>query len=209
MRIVFKTPEVKPVIVPKATGIICSNMKTIAIDSKIDGKKGAYFSLALKDISGNPLSGKKVLIILNKVKYTVKTNSKGIAKLQINVKKAGTYKLAISFGGDSSYNASSAHVSLKVNKQKPKMIAKKKTFKLKSKIKRIRIALKTSRKKALNKKRLVVTIKGKKYKAKTNKRGIAAVKLKLNRKGKYICRIRFAGDRTYKAISKKVKVIVK
>jgi hypothetical protein len=57
-----------------------------------------------------------------------------------------------------------------------------------------------------------VTIKiGKKtYKAKTNAKGKATFKIKkLTKKGKYTAKISFAGDGTYKAKTKKVKIRVK
>ena len=61
-------------------------------------------------------------------------------------------------------------------------------------------------------KKVQVTIKvGKKtYKAKTNTKGKATFKInKLTKKGKYTAVIKFKGNKTYKAASKKVKITVK
>ena len=192
-----------------STVITGKNMVTKAIDTKVDGKKGQYFSFTLKDGSNRILANKYVQIILNKVVYKVKTDKNGVAKLRVNIKKAGTYTVRIKFVGDSKYSASSSSLKIKVNKQKPKLISSKKKFKAKAKTKKITAKLKTSRGKALKNKKIVFTIKGKKYIAKTNKKGIATAKIKLSKKGTYSCKIKYAGDKTYSAITKKIKVLIK
>lgn len=194
---------------PVATKIVCSNMTTTAIDTKVDGKKGQYLSITLKDKNNKVLAGKTVEITLNKVTYKVKTNSNGIAKLQINIKKAGTYTASIKFAGDSPYIKSSASIKIKVNKQKPKISAAKKTFKRTAKTKKVTAKLTTSRGKILKNKKLTFTVNGKKYTVKTNSKGIATAKVKLTKKGTFTCKIKYAGDTTYKAITKSIKVVVK
>jgi hypothetical protein len=53
-------------------------------------------------------------------------------------------------------------------------------------------------------------VNGKTYKAATNAKGKATFKItKLKKKGKFTATIKFAGDKTYKAASKKVKITVK
>lgn len=61
-------------------------------------------------------------------------------------------------------------------------------------------------------KKVTVTIKiGKKtYKAKTNNKGKAVFKIKkLTKKGKYKSVIKFAGNKSYKASKKTVKITIK
>ena len=59
-------------------------------------------------------------------------------------------------------------------------------------------------------KKVKLTVKGKTYTAKTNKNGKVTFKItKLNKKGKYTATIKFAGDNTYKGVTKKVKITVK
>ena len=193
----------------KATTIVSANMQTTAIDTKADGKKGGYFTMTLKDTDGRALAGKLVEITFNKQTYKVQTDSKGIAKAQVNILNYGTYKVSVKYAGDGTYKASSASATIKVKKQKAKLTAKNKKFKSKAKTKKITATLKTSRGKAIKGKKLTFTIKGKKYTAKTNSKGIATVKVKLTKKGKYVCKIRYGGDKTYSAISKKVKITLK
>ena len=53
-------------------------------------------------------------------------------------------------------------------------------------------------------------IKGKTYTGKTNAKGQVTFKItKLNKKGKFTAAIKFAGDNTYKAASKNVKITIK
>ena len=118
------------------TVIVANNMVTTAIDAAVDGNKGQYFTVTLKDSNNNPLAGQTVKITLNNVVYTVQTKSDGIASVQVNIKKAGNYKATISFEGSKKYLGSSASASIKVNKQKPKQKKKKKTFKAKAKTKK-------------------------------------------------------------------------
>ena len=57
---------------------------------------------------------------------------------------------------------------------------------------------------------MTLKVKGKTYKATTNKKGKATFKIKnLKKKGKYTAVIKFAGNKNYKASSKKVKLTVK
>lgn len=148
-------------------------------------------------------------ITINKVVYTVKTGSNGVARLQVNIKKMGTYTADINFAGDGKYLESSASVKIKVNKQKPKIISSNKKFLRSQNTKKITATLKTSRGKTLKGKSMVFVIKGKKYKAKTNSKGIATVKVKLTKKGKYTCSIKYAGDATYSTFVKKIRVVIK
>ena len=96
-----------------------------------------------------------------------------------------------------------------VVKKASKITAKKKTFKAKKKVKKYAITLKSGK---IPIKKVQVTIKvGKKtYKAKTNTKGKATFKINnLTKKGKYTAVIKFNGDKTYKASTKKIKITIK
>ena len=96
-----------------------------------------------------------------------------------------------------------------IKKAATKLIAKKKTFKAKIKVKKYVVTLKSGKKPL---KKLIVTlkIKGKTYKAKTNAKGKATFKIKkLTKKGKYTAVVNFKGNKYYKASSNKVKITVK
>ena len=197
-------------IVKEATAIAISNMKTTAVSTAINGKNaGKNFSITLKDSKGNVLSDKEVIISFNGKVYKVKTDAKGVASVKVALSKKGTYPVAVSFLGDDKYNGTFAVAKIVVNPQKVKLTVSKKKYKVKSKKKYLVAALKASNKKAIKGKKIVFTVNGKKYTAKTNKKGIAKVNVKLSKKGTYRFTVKFAGDNTFKAISKKGKVVVK
>lgn len=96
-----------------------------------------------------------------------------------------------------------------VNKKASKITAKKKTFKRAKKVKKYSITLKSG-KTPIKKVKVTIKIGKKTYKAKTNNKGKATFKIKkLTKKGKYKAVIKFKGDKTYKASTKKVKITIK
>lgn len=97
----------------------------------------------------------------------------------------------------------------KITKKATKITAKKATFKAKKKTKKYSIVLKAG-KKAVKKVKVTLKVGKKTYKATTNSKGKATFKItKLNKKGKYTAVIKFAGNKNYKATSKKVRITVK
>ena len=52
------------------------------------------------------IKGKKIVFIVNKKKYTAKTNKKGVATVKIKLSKRKTYKVTVKFAGDKYYKAS-------------------------------------------------------------------------------------------------------
>ena len=97
-----------------------------------------------------------------------------------------------------------------VKKQATKIVAKKKTFKAKKKVKKYTVTLKTKAGKAIKKAKLSLKIGKKTFKATTNKKGKATFKIKkLTKKGKYKAIIKYAGNKTYKASKKTVKITIK
>ena len=180
------------------------------------GEKGGMFYAILKDAKGNILVNKTVQIAYNGVIYNKITDSQGRAGLQINLAKAGTYPITLSFAGDDTYNASPLTLSkLTVTKKKTTIKASNKSFKAKKKSKKISVTLKTVKnqydKKTYLKsgKKVTLKVKGKTYTAKINKKGVAKFTIKLTKKGKYTAKIKFAGDNTYKASSKTIKIRIK
>ena len=59
----------------------------------------------LKDSTGKKIKGKKVTFIVNKKKYTAKTNKKGVATVKVKLSKKKTYKFTVKFAGDKYYKA--------------------------------------------------------------------------------------------------------
>ena len=198
-----------------ATIIEAASTFTRTANDYAAGERGAYFYATLKDINGNPLANRTCQIAVNGPIYPATTDKDGKFGIAVNLAIANTYTYALSFSGDDNYKASFASTKLILKAKKTSITAKAKSFKAKAKTKSISVTLKTTKnaydgKTYLKKgKKITLKVKGKTYTAKTNAKGIAKFNIKLTKKGKYTARFSFAGDQTYKASSKSVKITIK
>ncbi len=163
--------------------------------------------VTLKDAYGNAISNAKITINLNGKSIKVNTDKNGQAKLAIKL-PAKKYTATIIYDGDDSHIKSTTTANVVVKKASPKIIAKKKTFKAKTKIKKYIITLKDNKGKAFKKAKVTLKVKGKTYKAITNSKGKATFKItKLTKKGKYKATVKYSGNKNFKAVAKTVKYI--
>ena len=173
-------------------------------------KKGSYYTITLKDDRGNGLDGEDVTITFNGKTKTYTTDDLGVIKFKLSATKAGTQKLTVKFNSNDNYVASTLTATVKINKEATKLTAKKKTFKAKKKTKKYAVTLKDSKGKAIKKVKVTIKVGKKTFKAKTNAKGKATFKIKkLNKKGTYKAKVKFAGNALYKAVTKTVKIKVK
>ena len=196
--------------------VVNPKYSAVAVDVAA-GEKGKTVYATLKDANGNALANKTVQVIADGSVYDAVSDSQGRIAFNLKFSAAKTYTYALSFAGDSQYNPSKM-VSFKVtvSKKKTTISAKAKKFKANKKVKKYKVTLKTVKSKVDGKtylkagKKLILKIKGKTFTAKTNKKGVATFKIKkLTKKGKYTATIKFKGDNTYKASTKKVKITIK
>lgn len=190
------------------SAISYKNMTTTAVDTATDGRIGEYFTITLKDSKGNPLAGKFVQFGFNGNVYDRVTDENGEAKLQINLKAAGTYTFAVCFLGDDEFNGSFVVAKIVVNKQKPVISTSNYNYKATAKSKKISISLKSASKKALKNKTVKLVLNGKTYSAKTNSNGVATINVSLSKKGTYSFTVKYDGDNTYAAVSKNAKLVI-
>ena len=151
----------------------------------------SYYS---KDITGIMKDSNEISLILNKGMFTA------LQQIIVVTKKVKE---------EPKNDTPAKPVTPAVSKKATKIVAKKKTFKAKVKVKKYTITLKSGKNPV---KRVLVTlkVKGKTYKAKTNAKGKAVFKIKnLKKKGKYTATIKFKGDKNYNAATNKVKITVK
>ena len=200
----------------KDTILVVDKTFTCAAVDTGAGEKGGMFYAILKDSDNNVLANKTVQIAINGEIYNKTTDNEGKAGIQVNFANANTYTYAISFQGDDKYNAAPmASSKLTVTKKKTTIKATNKVFKAKTKTKKISVTLKTVKnqydKKTYLKsgKKVTLKVNGKTYTAKINKKGVAKFTIKITKKGKYTAKIKFAGDKTYKASSKTIKIRIK
>jgi hypothetical protein len=188
------------VVTPIGTQLTYAASQTVLLTAI---KKGAYYTVILKDASGKALANKEVTITFNGQTSTLVTDSNGAISYKLTVTKEGTYELTINFD-DSYYVAATGKATIKVTKEATKLTAKKKTFKAKKKIKKYSVTLKDSAGKAIKGAKVTLKVNKKTYKAKTNAKGKATFKIKkLNKKGKYKATVKYPGSDVYNAASKK------
>ena len=146
-----------------------------------------------------------VSVILNGKTITKTVDANGQVKIPITLSPK-TYTATITYNGNVNYAKASTTATIKVTKATPKMTAKKATLKNK----KYTITLKDNQNKAMKKVKVTLKVKGKTYKAKTNKKGKATFKItKLTKRGKYTAKVKFKGNKYFKAVTKTVKLTVK
>ena len=167
--------------------------------------------VTLTDAKGNSLSGLKVTVMFDDaVEYATGNNG----QIRVNVANLvpKTYNVKITFPGNSAHVNSTCSVKVTVKKATPKLIAKKKTYKAKTKAKKFTITLKDNKGKAIRNAKVWISIKKitKKAKAvKTNAKGKATLKFSKSKKGKYLVTIKFKANKYYSSVTKKVKITIR
>jgi hypothetical protein len=214
----FSTEETMKV--PKAS--IPGGDDAISIEIPTDGKSSTYSIKLPEDATGN------LTVTVDGKEYTAKVEN-GTATVTVPELSEGAHNITVSYSGDAKYSSISKSTTVNTPaktsnatstsgsqaakaKVATKITAKKKkTYKAKKKVKKFKITLKTKAGKVIKKAKVTLKIKGKKViKAKTNKKGKATFKIKkLTKKGKFKAVIKYAGNSSYKACSKKVTIIVK
>ncbi len=167
--------------------------------------KNKFLNVTLKDSNKKVIAKKKIMLTINGKTLSATTNSKGIAKFNIT-EAAKTYKVNIKFDGDSTYQAASKTLNIRVI---AKPVYTKLTIAETGVIKnqQLKIYLKSTAGKAIAKQNITITIDGKTYTRTTNSDGLA--KLKLNKSSKiYDVTIKYAGKGNYIPTSKKAKINV-
>ena len=203
----FEVPEIYEQILGvafKSTATISASNKAFIINY------GGKYSVTI-----NGVVGEKVTFILNgKNIGSAITNAHGVATIYLTAKilkaaKAGTKNLVVELDS-TNYQASAKKVKITINKEKTKIVAKKKTFKMAKKVKKYLITLKNSKGKAVKNAKVTLKINKKTYKANTNKNGKAIFKIKkLTKKGTFKAKITFKGNNCYKKVTKTVKIKVR
>ena len=157
-------------------------------------------SISLKDELNNPLANRDLNVTLANKIYTVTTDSKGIASMDITL-AAGNYSATISYAGDGSYLASSKKISVKVIK--PIIKANQTSI---SKNSNFAVSFKTSDNKAIKNTKVTLTVDGKTYTKTTDSNGF--VYLKFSQVGNFTVVCKFASSLLYgdSSLTAKVKV---
>ena len=197
------------IIIPKNTRIILnSNVIQYAVDTSV-GDSPFNFQLKLIDEDGNALANKTINYALNQKEYTAVTDERGIATLKVSLSKSGTYDIYSRFMGDIKFIGSSMVANtITIYKKESVLTVKNVAYKV-SATKKLSATFKDDKGKLIKNKKVTFTVNGKSYTATTNSKGVATVKVSLNKKGKYTYKAKFAGDGTYKAVTKSATLTIK
>lgn len=80
---------------------------------KVKAKK-KILKATFKSAKGHAIKGKVIKFTVKGKTYSAKTNSKGVASVNVKLTKKGTYKVAVKFAGDSTYNKVTKKISLRI-----------------------------------------------------------------------------------------------
>ena len=90
---------------PKLTG----SAKTYKVSAKTKA-----ISATFKTSNGNAISGKSLVFIIDGKLYNAKTNSKGVATVNVSISKKGTYSCTVRSSDDGMYAATSTKFNVKI-----------------------------------------------------------------------------------------------
>lgn len=169
---------------------------------------GKYLVITLKDANNKFLAGKYVSVKIAGKTYTKKTDNKGQVKLAITL-SVKTYSAAVNFNGDNNYFKSSAKTQVVVTKASPKLTSPNKSFKVKTRTKKVTATLKDNKGKVIKNAKVTLKVNGKTYTAKSSSKGIATFNVKLTKKGNYKATFKYGGNTNFKSVSKTIKITIK
>ena len=173
--------------------------KLAAEDINLTSSKGTI-EVTLTDGNGNKIYNENVILSLNNVNYTAKTDSNGIASFEFTAED-GENTATFIYNARSYFESSSTTAKINVTKQATSLTASDKSVYVQdiAKGSSYQITLKDANGKAIAGKEIVVSFNGATYKANTDSNGIATVTLKASKAGSLKATVNFVGDDAYKA----------
>ena len=185
------------------------NIVTISANDVETGYKKGNLTITLTDQNGKAVAKQTVSVIIGETTYTSKTDSNGVATIDLTL-TTGDYVANISFAGSDNYAKAIGSANIKVieDRTATALTAANPTVYLQAIAKgaKYQITLKDIDGKAIAGKEIVVNFNGATYKANTDANGVATVTLKAAKTGSLKATISFAGDDAYKAASKTATV---
>lgn len=183
-----------------------TDTKLVADDINFTSAKGTV-QVTLTDGDGKAIYNENVILSLNDVNYTAKTDANGIATFDVTAKDGEN---TATFIYDAKSNYASSNTTAKINVVlNQTAISAAKVTKTYNVAKNIVLDLKDADGNVLANKSVSVTINGKTYKGTTNAQGKASIALTNLAPKTYTATIKFAGDDNFKASTAKATVVVK
>ncbi len=201
------------------TGFVpCEGETKITVIVPVDSKIKASNYVAYQGIknkftvtltaNGKALAKKVITFKINGKTISKKTDSKGKASINIDLKK-GTYWLKYAFAGEEKIRKTSGSVKVTVKKGAAlKMYKLSSSVFRKNKVGYFKIKLVDVKGNLVTNKKVYFKVNGKTYLKKTNKKGIASVKIKL-KLGSYKVKVTSKKTSIFKRLLKTYKIKVK
>ena len=188
-------------------GVYSTNPATqlTAEDITLDSTNG-LINVTLKDGNGNALYNEEVVLSLNGVNYTAKTNANGIAAFNFTANEGAN---TATFTYNSRAYLDSSNTTATINVKTSTKIEASKVTKTYNVAKNLVLTLKDVNGEILANKTVTITFNGKDYNKTTDSKGQVSFALSNLAPKTYPAVLNFAGDDLYKASSSKVNVVVK
>ena len=174
-----------------------SKEKTAISVSKTSVLRGTTLYIYLKDINGDPISGKNLTLDIGQFHYLKTTNSNGYVTLTFN-NFLGKYLLSVKFNGDSDYLSSTGSFTINIYQIKTNITVQS-TSVIRGNY--LYAYLMDSSGKALSGHTIKIKFKGNTYTRVTNSDGKVGLKISALA-GKYLTQITYAGNASYTSSSK-------
>lgn len=184
-----------------------------ANDLNTTTKESKTLNVTLKDEDNNPIKNKQVKVSINGVESNITTNAKGVANITVNFANAGEYYYSLCFLGGEDYNSTFKTVKVTVNgevtPQTTATVIEASDLTVNAKeSKTLTVTLKDNAGKVIANKQVKVSVNGQESTVNTDANGVANVNVDSASAGVYYCSLYFAGDESYKASFKAIKVTV-
>ncbi|WP_407374406.1 putative glycoside hydrolase [Methanobrevibacter sp.] len=197
----FKADGYAPIKVSKKISVVSNTVSKLKGSNYVAyvGVKNP-FTVTLTT-GGVNLPNQKVVFTFKGKKYTKTTNSKGVATLNINTAKKGTYTVKYSFKAVKNAKSASGKAKITVKKGMPTSITNQKIYVYRPNVVTpFVIKYRDARGDPIASKTIEFTINKKTYKVKTDSKGLAQVKIKQKR-GSYTLKVRSYNTAAYKGVT--------
>lgn len=157
---------------------------------------------------GIPLAGRTVAFKINGHKSYAKTNSKGVATIDIQ-ENAGKYYLYYLYSGEKNIDSAGGKAYILIKKGMSTYMSKANSVVYRDRtLGQFKVKIIDARLNLLSNKKVIFTFRGVKYTKTTDKNGIATLDIKL-KKGSYKLNVKFPKDALYNGVSKTYTIKVK
>ena len=188
-----------------------SDKETVTINASdiTTGYRKGEFNFTLIGQNGDILANKNVIININGIDYSLKTNENGTATISLSL-PTGTYNAIIKFAGDDNYAPTNVNKTITVTDDRitTSFSSANKNLYLTILVKgySYNVLFKDANGKVLANKKVTMNYDGKTYTAITNSKGITVFKIKTTTLGSKKATIKFNGDNTYKPVTRNVVI---